>query len=109
MEWAVWQPRHLWPWVDRFWYSEGTLDKQRERLLPSPMIELVVNLGAAMRVVEGRGTEILRGGITGGLTMAPQVLEHPRVHAAVAVRLHPLAASAMFVQSLAPWTDCFVT
>jgi AraC-like DNA-binding protein len=109
MGYAVWQPRHLQPWVDRFWYSEGTLEHQRERLLPAPSIELVVNLGPPMRVIEGRGTEILRGGVTSGLAMTPQVLEHPLVHAAVAVRLHPVAASALFVQSLAPWTDHFVT
>ena len=73
MPYAIWQPRHLRPWVDRLWYSEGTLEHQRERLLPSPTIELVVNLGAPMRVVEGLGSEMLRGGITGGLAMMPQV------------------------------------
>ena len=103
------RPAHLWPWVQYVWYSAGSMERLRERLLPAPAIELVLNLGAPMRVLEGRGTEILRGGCTGGLTTAPQMLGHPPVHAAMGVRLHPLAARAVLGQPLHALTDYFVT
>ena len=51
------RPTHLQPWVPLCWYSEGAIDRLRERLLPAPTIEVVLNLGAPMRVLEGRGTE----------------------------------------------------
>ena len=91
------------------WYSEGAMDRLRERLLPSPTIELVVNLGAPMRVLEGRGTETLRGAVTGGLATSPQLLGHPPVHAAIGVRLHPLAARAVFARPLHELAEHFVT
>src|SRR5690242_11033696 len=85
------------------------MDKLRERLFPAPTIELVVNLGAPMRVLEGRGTETLRGAVTSGLATAPQMLGHPPVHAAIGVRLHPLTARAVLARPLHELTDCFVT
>ncbi|MGZ3440296.1 MAG: helix-turn-helix domain-containing protein [Polyangia bacterium] len=108
-ELAHWRPAHLFPWVPLCWYSAGAMEKLRERLLPSPTIELVINLGAPMRVLEGRGTELLRAGVTGGLATAPQMLGHPPVHAAIGVRLHPLAARAVVGRPLHELTDCFVT
>ena len=103
------RPAHLQPWVPLVWYSEGSLERLRERLLPAPVVELVLNLGAPIRVLEGRGTEILRGGCTGGLATAPQMLGHPPVHAAMAVRLHPLAARAVLGRPLHEMTDWVVT
>jgi methylphosphotriester-DNA--protein-cysteine methyltransferase len=97
------------PWVPMVWYSEGAMDRLRERLLPAPTIELVVNLGAPMRVLQGRGTEILRGAVTGGLCSAPQMLGHPPVHAAIGIRLHPLAARAVFARPLHELAEHFVT
>ena len=85
------------------------MDRLRERLLPSPTIEVVLNLGAPMRVIEGRGTEMLRAGCTGGLTTAPQMLGHPPVHAAMGIRLHPLAARLVLDRPLHEITDWFVT
>jgi len=104
-----WKPKHLAPWVPLVWYSEGAMERLRERLLPSPTIELVINLGPPIRVLEGHGTELLRAGCTGGLASAPQMLLHPPVHAAVAARLHPLAARAVLGRPLHELTDCFVT
>jgi methylphosphotriester-DNA--protein-cysteine methyltransferase len=95
--------------VPLVWYSEGAMERLRERLLPSPTIELVINLGAPMRVLEGRGSELLRAGVTGGLATAPQMLGHPPIHAAIGLRLHVLAARAVLGRPLHEMTDCFVT
>ena len=99
---------HLLPWVQYVWYSAGSMDRLRERILPAPAIELVLNLGAPMRVLEGRGTQTLVGGVTSGLTTAPQMLGHPPVHAAIGIRLHPLAARAVLGLPLSDITDHFV-
>jgi AraC-like DNA-binding protein len=106
---AHWQPPGLQPWVPIVWYSAGAMDKLRERLLPAPTIELVINLGAPMHVLEGRGTATLRGAVTGGLATSPQMLGHPPVHAAIGVRLHPLAARAVLARPLSDLSDCFAT
>ncbi len=103
------RPTHLQPWVPLCWYSAGSMERLRERLLPSPTIEIVLNLGAPMRVLEGHGTELLRGGVTGGLATAPQMLGHPPVHAAMGIRLHPLAARVVLGRPLHELTDWFVT
>ena len=91
------------------WYSEGAMERRKERLLPSPTIELVVNLGAPMHVLEGRGTETLRGAVTGGLGTTAQLLGHPPTHCALGIRMHPLAARAVLARPLHELTDCFVT
>jgi AraC-like DNA-binding protein len=109
VHYAHWRPTHLAPWVPLVWYSEGAMDRLRERLLPSPTIELVINLGPPIRVLEGRGTEILRGAVTGGLATAPQMLGHPPVHAAIGIRLHPLAARAVLARPLHELAEHFVT
>ena len=103
------RPAHLQPWVQYVWYSAGSMDRLRERLLPAPAIELVLNLGAPMHVLEGLGTQTLVGGVTGGLTTAPQMLGHPPVHAAMGIRQHPLAARAVLGLQLSDITNYFVT
>jgi AraC-like DNA-binding protein len=81
--------------VEVFWHSEGT-SPARERLLPDGTVELALTLGERHRVVEGDRTENLPiAGIT-GIRSQPMVLEHPKRHDVVAVRLRPAGAYALF-------------
>ena len=52
---------------------------------------------------------MLRAGCTSGLTTAPQMLGHPPVHAAMGIRLHPLAARLVLGRPLHEITDWLVT
>lgn len=91
---GVWQPPELRPWVDRFWYSEGTTGSARERLLPNGMLELAVCLGDPHRLVVGRGSETLRTCLT-GLQTSAVVIEHPEWHRVLGLRLRPAGAYAL--------------
>src|SRR5690606_10674215 len=83
------------PWVEALWYSEGPLSLGLERVLPSATGDLVLNLGADMRLVEGVGDPLIRGGSTSGLLLRPIVLGHPPVHRALGFRLRPLGTRAL--------------
>lgn len=88
-------PAALRPWVEALWYSEGPLSLGLERVLPSATGDLVLNLGADMRLVEGVGDPLIRGGTTSGLLLRPIVLGHPPVHRALGFRLRPLGTRAL--------------
>lgn len=91
---SLWHPPHLTPFVERFWYSEGTTGVARERLLPNGLIEMAVCLGDPHRLVEGTGTQTLRFCFT-GLQTRPIVIEHPSYHRVLGLRLHPAGAYAL--------------
>lgn len=91
---SLWQPPQLAPWVERFWYSEGSTGAARERLLPNGLLELAVCLGDPHRLVVGRGTETLRSCLT-GLQTSAVVIEHPDWHRVLGLRLHPAGAYAL--------------
>ncbi len=82
-------PPELRRWVEVAWYSSGELGLPRERVLPSASTDIVANLGADMRLVEGEGCARIRGTTVSGLQMRPVVLEHPVIHEAVGFRLTP--------------------
>lgn len=92
---ATCAPADLAPWVERIWYSRGRLPSLRERVLPSATCDLVVNLGAPMRLLEGAGLTTFTGGTTTGLLTRPLLLEHPEVHEALGFRLTPLGIRAL--------------
>ncbi|HEX2677805.1 MAG TPA: DUF6597 domain-containing transcriptional factor, partial [Polyangiales bacterium] len=96
---GLWQPPHLAPWVERFWYSEGSTGAARERLLPNGLLELAVCLGEPHRLVLGRGSETLRSCIT-GLQTSAMVIEHPAWHRVLGLRLHPAGAYALLPQPM---------
>ncbi|AKT37986.1 helix-turn-helix domain-containing protein [Chondromyces crocatus] len=103
-----WRPAGLAPWVEAFWYSEGLLTNLRERLLPNGSLELVLNLGAQIRMVEGVGAEDLSGGAFSGMLLRAAVLEQPPVHRVVAVRLRPAGAYALLGMPLVEVLGQFV-
>jgi AraC-like DNA-binding protein len=96
---GLWQPPHLAPWVESFWYSEGTTGAARERLLPNGLLELAVCLGEPHRLIVGRGSETLRSCIS-GLQTSAMVIEHPSWHRVLGLRLHPAGAYALLPQPM---------
>lgn len=84
------EPPELKPWVEVIWYSSGRLETLHERVLPAATCDIVVNLGAPMRLLEGQGSEHIVGSTTGGILTKPILLEHPTVHEAVGMRIAPL-------------------
>jgi AraC-like DNA-binding protein len=91
---STWSPAHLRAVVETFWHSEGTI-AARERLLPDGMLELALTLGDRHRCVAGESSAILPVvGVT-GMRSRPMVLEHPRQHDVLAVRLRPAGAYAL--------------
>ncbi|MEO1367232.1 MAG: helix-turn-helix domain-containing protein [Acidobacteriota bacterium] len=87
MDFLLAQPAKLAPWVEAVWFSAGSLERRRERVLPTASTDIVANLGAPMRLLSGRGAERIVGTTVTGLLTRPIVLEHPLVHEAVGVRL----------------------
>lgn len=96
---SLWHPPHLAPWVERFWYSEGTTGAARERLLPNGLLEMAVCLGDPHRLVVGRGSETLRACLT-GLQTSAMVIEHPDWHRVLGLRLRPAGAYALLSQPM---------
>lgn len=96
---GLWQPSQLAPWVERFWYSEGTTGAARERILPNGLLELAVCLGEPHRLVVGRGSETLRACLT-GLQTSAVVIEHPTWHRVLGLRLRPAGAYALLSRPL---------
>lgn len=96
---SLWHPPHLAPWVERFWYSEGTTGAARERLLPNGLLEMAVCLGDPHRLVVGRGSETLRACLT-GLQTSAVVIEHPDWHRVLGLRLRPAGAYALLSQPM---------
>lgn len=88
-------PPPLTPFVESIWYSEGGLEHRRERILPSATADVVANIGPPIKLVCGEGDSEIRGTTTSGLLTAPMVLEHPRWHRAVGLRLHPRGIRAL--------------
>jgi AraC-like DNA-binding protein len=91
---SSWQPPHLAPYVERFWYSVGSTAVARERVLPNGLVELALCLGEPHRLIEGKGSETLRLCLT-GLQTAPMVIEHPGYHRVLGLRLQPAGAFAL--------------
>lgn len=87
--------------VETVWYSEGALAASNERVLPCGLIDVVANLGDAMRLVEGVGDARIVGGCTSGMLQRHEVIGHPAVHRAVGIRLRPLGARRLLNLPLA--------
>lgn len=104
---AEWRPAHLAPLVDLFWYAQGRATFPRKRLFPNGRIELLVNLGDPIRLVEGIGSPVLKSGWLSGLHARPIVIESPCTTACLGVRLKPAGAHALLARPLSDirgWT-----
>jgi AraC-like DNA-binding protein len=104
---AEWRPAHLAALVDLFWYAEGSPTFPRKRLFPNGRIELLVNLGEPIRLVEGVGSSLLKSGWLSGLHARPVVIECPGRTRTLGVRLKPAGALALVsrpLHEISGWT-----
>ena len=104
---AEWRPPHLSPLVDLFWYAEGTAAFPRKRLFPNGRIELLVNLGDPIRLVEGVGSSVLKSGWLSGLHARPVVIDCPGRVRTLGVRLKPAGCLALVsrpLHEISGWT-----
>lgn len=100
---STWRPPHLAPFVAMLWYSEGTLLESRERVFPNGLVELVVHLGEPYRLVEGAGG--FGPACLSGLQARPIVIEGPRYHRVLGMRLRPAGARALLARPMSELTD----
>ena len=98
-------PPELRPWIEQIWYSQGALPASQERVLPSATCELVVNLGAPMLLLQGRGEARMTGAIVSGLMTRPLLIGHPQVHEAIGMRVSPLGLRALIHAPAAALAD----
>ena len=92
---SEWQPAHLASFVERIWYCDGVVEFPRKRLFPTGTLELIVNLGAPIRIVEGAGPPQIRTFTFSGLQTRPMVIEMERHQRALGIRLRPAGAFAL--------------
>jgi len=97
---AEWRPAHLAPLVELFWYAQGTATFPRKRLFPNGRIELLVNLGDPIRLVEGVGSPVLKSGWLSGLHARPVVIECGGRTSTLGIRLKPAGAFALLARPL---------
>jgi AraC-like DNA-binding protein len=104
---AEWRPAHLSALVDLFWYAQGTATFPRKRLFPNGRVELLVNFGAPIRLVEGVGSPVLKSGWLSGLHARPVVIECGGATDSLGVRLKPAGAFALIgrpLREISGWT-----
>ena len=93
--------------MDLFWYAQGRATFPRKRLFPNGRIELLVNLGDPIRLVEGVGSPVLKSGWLSGLHARPVVIESSYSTACLGVRLKPAGAHALLgrpLSDISGWT-----
>ena len=103
-----WKPPLFAGLVDRIWYSAGSAALPRKRIFPNGMIELLLNLGEPMRLVEGAGAELFARGSLSGLHSGPIVIEMGRSQETLGIRLRPAGAYALLARPLHDVSDTTV-
>jgi AraC-like DNA-binding protein len=83
--------------VECVWLFDGTLGRRRERHYPTGELDLIVQLDAPFRIVEGQPAAACPPSSLSGLIVAPLVIETPPARSRVfGVRLRPAGALALF-------------
>lgn len=92
----TWQPIRLSGLVEQLWMFDGKL-QQRERHYPTGELDLILQLDAPFRVVEGPSAAECPAAGLAGLIVAPLVIETPAERSRVlGVTLRPAGAFALF-------------
>ena len=92
----TWRPRALAGLVECFWLFDGMLGR-RERYYPTGELDLIVQLDAPFRIIEGQPAATCPPSSLAGLIVAPLVIESPAARSrVVGVRLRPAGAFALF-------------
>ncbi|HET9208836.1 MAG TPA: AraC family transcriptional regulator [Thermoanaerobaculia bacterium] len=93
---SKWRPAHLAGVVEFFWHFDGTLVMPRERVFPSGRLELIVQLDATYRLIEGSGPESCPWTCLTGLQTSSMLIEAPaRSSRVMGIRFHPIGAYAV--------------
>ncbi|TQM15339.1 helix-turn-helix transcriptional regulator [Pseudonocardia kunmingensis] len=93
----TWRQSALAGLVESVWLFDGTLGRRRERHYPTGELDLIVQLGAPFRVVEGQPAATCPPSLLAGLAVAPLVIETPAPRSRVlGVRLRPAGAFSLF-------------
>ncbi|WP_142105861.1 helix-turn-helix domain-containing protein [Pseudonocardia cypriaca] len=83
--------------VECVWLFDGMLGRRRERHYPTGELDLIVQLDAPFRIVEGQPAAACPPASLSGLIVAPLVIETPAARSRVlGVRLRPAGALALF-------------
>jgi AraC-like DNA-binding protein len=83
--------------VECVWLFDGELGRRRERHYPTGELDLIVQLDAPFRIVEGQPAATCPPSFLSGLIVAPLVIENPVGRSRVlGVRLRPAGAFALF-------------
>ena len=91
-----WRPPHLVSVVEFFWHFDGRVAVPRERVFPSGRLELIVQLDATYRLIDGAGAESCPVTCLTGLQTSPFVIEAPdRPCRVMGIRFHPVGAYAV--------------
>jgi AraC-like DNA-binding protein len=93
----TWRPKALAGLVEYIWLFDGQLAHTRERFYPTGDLDLIVQLDAPFRVVEGQPATACPRTSLAGLLLSPLVIETPAERSRVlVVRLRPAGALALF-------------
>jgi AraC-like DNA-binding protein len=105
----TWRPSALAGLVECIWLFDGRLAQRRERFYPTGDLDLIVQLDAPFRIVEGQPATACPHTSLAGLLLAPLVIETPDVRSRVlVVRLRPAGALALFGVPLHEFTGATV-
>ncbi len=104
-----WRPAHLRALVDYIWYFDGWVRTPRERVFPSGLLELIVQLDTPHREIAPRPTSRYPAVCATGLMTGPVVIEAPRGRCRVlGIQLHPAGAYALLDGPLFAFADLTV-
>jgi AraC-like DNA-binding protein len=93
----TWRPSTLAGLVECIWLFDGQLAPARERFYPTGDLDLIVQLDAPFRIVEGQPATACPRTSLAGLLVGPLVIETPAERFRVlVVRLRPAGALALF-------------
>ncbi len=93
----TWRQSALAGLVECVWLFDGKLRQRRERHYPTGDLDLIVQLDAPFRIVEGQPAAACPPSSLSGLIVAPLVIENPSVRSRVlGVRLRPAGAFSLF-------------
>jgi len=98
-----WQPENLRGLLDLVWWAEGCAAFPRKRIFPNGRLELLVNLGPPLRLVEGAGEEEMRRGWLCGVQSGPVVVEMTGARGysnVLALRLRPAGVYALLAHPI---------
>lgn len=101
-------PEDLRPWVTSLWYTHGPRPQRYEKILPMPIVHLIVNLSDPYQLLT-RTTEpvrqTFRSGFVSGLLTRYLVIENPAIVRNMGAEFTPYGIAAFSATSVSELTD----